>query len=263
MSSQRDWQAPDDDIITGQVVTGGEDDADPVSAPQETFLHKVASAPRGHQDAVDEDALDDSAAGTDDTNIEETVPDSGSYPGTYPAASPAADYAGGQDMGATRTDIPVVAEPSYQAWQDTDDAPSVGKHASPVADEPVADEPVADAPVANGPVANGTVANGTGPKAGRPDDPAFAVDADESLLGDTAVFRDQWRRVQADFVDDPRSSVTEAAGVVADAASRLEAALRDRQQSLRSSWDGNGQADTETMRQALLMYRRLLDKLIG
>jgi hypothetical protein len=64
-------------------------------------------------------------------------------------------------------------------------------------------------------------------------------------------------------VDDPHASVMSAAGVVADAAARLEAMLRERQRSLRSNWDGNGQADTETLRQLMLTYRRLLTKLIS
>ena len=91
-----------------------------------------------------------------------------------------------------------------------------------------------------------------------------APDGDEPLLGEAAGrIREEWRQVQASFVDDPRASVTAAAGVVADTAARLESLLRERQRSLRGSWDGNGQADTETLRQLMLTYRRLLTKLIS
>jgi hypothetical protein len=355
MSTQRDWHASDNDVITGQVITGRDDDAGQTSGPQETFLHKVASAPGRRQDSLDDDTLDDdgpatipadgypAGAGTGDSVLGDHALDDGTepavtrqdatadaagagpagYPGTdfypdtgYPgtadpgtgsysgsAAFPDAGYAAdadpdgaaldedaaGQDLGTTRTDIPVVTEASYPAGPDGDDAStSTGRHASTVpdgtvsngtvsngavpnstvsngtiSDGTISDGTISDGTVSDGTVPAGTVANGGMPQGGRPDDPAFAVDSDQSLLGDPTEFREQWRRVQADFVDDPRTSVTEAAGVVAGAASRLEAALRERQQTLRGSWDGNGQADTETMRQAFLMYRRLLDKLIA
>jgi hypothetical protein len=64
-------------------------------------------------------------------------------------------------------------------------------------------------------------------------------------------------------VDDPRASVGAAAQVVADAVGRLEAALRERQQAIRRQWDGNGASDTESLRQAMLVYRRLLDRIVS
>jgi hypothetical protein len=91
-----------------------------------------------------------------------------------------------------------------------------------------------------------------------------APESDEPLLGEAAALvREEWRQVQASFVDDPRASVTAAVGVVADAAARLESLLRERQRSLRGSGDGTGQADTEAMRQLMLTYRGLLTKLIS
>jgi len=69
----------------------------------------------------------------------------------------------------------------------------------------------------------------------------------------------QWKHAQAEFLDDPHAAITEAANVVAEAAGRLEAALRAR----RSTWDSDGKPDTETMRQGMLEYRRLFDMLVS
>ena len=83
------------------------------------------------------------------------------------------------------------------------------------------------------------------------------------LLDDAGELMAQWKRAVTGFVDDPPGAVTAAAGVLSDAAAQIEAALRDRQQRLRSSWDGTGSADTETLRQAMLNYRQLLDQLLA
>jgi hypothetical protein len=68
-------------------------------------------------------------------------------------------------------------------------------------------------------------------------------------------------RIQAQFVDDPRVAVTDAANILTDVASQLEAAVRERQQALRGRWDGNGKADTEALRVMMQQYRALLDRL--
>jgi len=84
-----------------------------------------------------------------------------------------------------------------------------------------------------------------------------------SLLPDTEDLRAQWRRIQYKFVDDPRVSVTEAADVIAQVATRLEAAIAERQRGLRGRWDTAAATDTETLRETLRMYRSFLDQLIG
>jgi hypothetical protein len=84
-----------------------------------------------------------------------------------------------------------------------------------------------------------------------------------NLITDSTDVRAQWHRIQYKFVDDPHASVTEAADVLAQVATRLEAAIAERQRGLRGRWDGTSTADTETLRETLRMYRTFLDQLIG
>ncbi|MFF3753748.1 hypothetical protein ACFYYH_25315 [Streptomyces sp. NPDC002018] len=73
------------------------------------------------------------------------------------------------------------------------------------------------------------------------------------------------------FVDGPRRSVEEAAGVLDEAAERLTSALAERPRSLRAGWDGNGPgegkhatdgSDTEKLRLALQSYREVTERLL-
>ena len=91
-----------------------------------------------------------------------------------------------------------------------------------------------------------------------------------SLLPDAAEFKAQWQQVQYRFVDDPQSSVTEAADVVAQVTAKLEAAIAERQRAiaerqraLRSRWSEGKSTDTESLRETLLMYRAFLEQLTG
>jgi hypothetical protein len=60
---------------------------------------------------------------------------------------------------------------------------------------------------------------------------------EQSLMGDAAGLRARWQRVQASFVDDPRSAVGDAANLVDQTAQALVVALRQRQRQLRGMWD--------------------------
>lgn len=70
------------------------------------------------------------------------------------------------------------------------------------------------------------------------------------------------------FVDGPRRSVEEAAGVLEEAAKRLTKALADQPRTLRDSWDAGGGkndasgADTEDLRLALRSYREVTERLL-
>ncbi len=97
------------------------------------------------------------------------------------------------------------------------------------------------------------------PREGRPGD--LPVPEDVSLIGDGAAIREQWMRVQASFVDDPRAAVSAAAGVITDAAARVETAVRERQRALRDRWDSEGRPDTEELRVTMQQYRQLLERL--
>jgi len=71
--------------------------------------------------------------------------------------------------------------------------------------------------------------------------------------------------------------VTEAADVIAQVTAKMEAAIQERQRaieerqraiaeqqrSLRGRWGDDSNADTETLRETLRMYKTFLDQLIG
>ena len=70
----------------------------------------------------------------------------------------------------------------------------------------------------------------------------------------------RWQGIQAMFVDDPRSSVELAAGLVGDSAETLVVSVREQQYSLLSAWQGDD-AGTEEMRTTLQQYRTLWNRL--
>jgi hypothetical protein len=104
------------------------------------------------------------------------------------------------------------------------------------------------------------------------------------LVPDAADFTAQWQEVQFKFVDDPQASVTEAAAIVEQVTTKMEEAIQERQRaiaerqriiaerqhaiqeqqnSLRGRWGEGAEADTETLRATLRMYKAFLDQLIG
>jgi hypothetical protein len=220
-----------DNVIAGQVVQADDDTAAEENAPPapETYFHKVAG-PQRSDTYLPGYAADETPVASDPTA---TDPD-------LPAVDPTA---AGPDLPAAASD---VNDADY-----LDDANELDDVADPddanELDDPA---PVADAlPTGSALPAGGSVTVTSG--------------APEGLLGDTTTLMEQWRQAAVEFVDDPRASVGHAADVAAEAVSRLEAALRDR----RSAWDGNGngngQTDTEALRQAILGYRRFLDRLLS
>jgi hypothetical protein len=98
-----------------------------------------------------------------------------------------------------------------------------------------------------------------------------------NLIPDGETYTAQWQEIQFKFVDDPHGSVTEAADIVAQVTAKLEAAIQERvqaiearqhaiaeqQRSLRGRWGEDANADTESMRETLRMYKTFLDQLIG
>jgi hypothetical protein len=288
-------------VVPGQVVSA-DDDSDEPARPQETFLHKVASGPAGpvgtytastDPASTDTASTDTASAGTagrhartngtgwdadpdtdDDTEVIAAA-DAGDSPRSGPADATDAslddtdlDDTSVDDTSLDDTDLDDLDTAATRtADPDTD---PVNPDAVAVADVTEADTDTDTDTVPDTNTDTDTVAADTQtdlPAVPVPASPAPAgatPDSDEPLLGEAAgLIREEWRQVQGSFVDDPRASVTAAAGVVADAAARLESLLRERQRSLRGSLDGNGQADTETLRQLMLTYRRLLNKLIS
>lgn len=103
------------------------------------------------------------------------------------------------------------------------------------------------------PDAAAPAASGSPTVAGRAMDSGTPADARRSV---DATGGQRWNQIQATFVDDPRDSVTQAAGMVDEAIEAFIAATRKRQASLASSWQGP-EAGTEELRTALQDYRAL------
>jgi hypothetical protein len=78
-----------------------------------------------------------------------------------------------------------------------------------------------------------------------PESPAASGTASEST---------RWHEIQVMFVDDPRSAVETAAGLVDDSSQVLVAFVKEQQDSLRAAWRGED-AGTEEFRVALQRYR--------
>ena len=98
--------------------------------------------------------------------------------------------------------------------------------------------------------------------------------------GDRQLHIASWHKVQAQFVDDPQSSVTQADQLLGDVMSARGYSVSDfEQRSADISVDHplvvenyraaheiavrNGQASTEDLRQAMIHYRTLFDELVG
>ena len=78
-----------------------------------------------------------------------------------------------------------------------------------------------------------------------PGSPAASAAASEST---------RWHEIQVMFVDDPRSAVELAAGLVDDSGQAVVAFVKEQQDSLPAAWRGED-AGTEELRVALQRYR--------
>jgi hypothetical protein len=270
-------------IVSGEVI------------PPQTYLHKVAAAK--HEDPGD-DGTEQNTAAEDRDDTESAGDVHGTYDADdadddeYPAAMPMASANADTDPAAAHTAAANTArsdtarsdtagtdaaepDPAWTGTDATDTTRAVGPRAGILetdaarttaapedtgatgTDPGGADTAVMDA-TRPGAVATQTSV-GAKPREGHPGDVPMPEDA--SLIGDDAVIREQWMRVQASFVDNPRAAVTAAAGVITDAAAQVETAVRQRQQALRTRWDGGGHADTEALRVTMQQYRQLLERL--
>jgi len=106
---------------------------------------------------------------------------------------------------------------------------------------------------------------------------------DGPLLSDADGLHARWQQAQAQFVEDPREALGEAADLVEQTAQALVGTLRQRQRQLRLLWDhapgdtaadepaarggepvagpANGTPDTEQLRLVMQRYRALFSEL--
>ena len=236
------------------------------TAQDQADVMAASDRPATHADA-DLLARQDAANVQDPTVTQPDVYDTDTAPvatATAATATDAATTGGGataaypQDGAATIPDVPVTQTPAGP--DETEAAGDPGRHAAAPAQELHPGEAAELHP---------------GEAAGSLDD--LGDLAYGKLIPDAADFTAQWQQIQFKFVDDPQASVTEAAEIVEQVTAKMEAAIQERQRaiakrqqaiaeqqrSLRSRWGADAQADTETLRATLRMYKAFLDQLVG
>ena len=86
---------------------------------------------------------------------------------------------------------------------------------------------------------------------------------DPLVADDDAVdFRTRWDVIQQGFVDDPRTSVSEADKLVDDLLKRLSMSFEQQHQGLEKQWS-DGEPSTEDLRAALQKYRAFFQRLLA
>jgi hypothetical protein len=87
----------------------------------------------------------------------------------------------------------------------------------------------------------------------------------EPLLGneDTESFQARWREIQVRFVDEPRDSVKDADGLVAELMQRLAGSFSEERNRLEGEWERGGEVSTEDLRVALKHYRSFFNRLLS
>jgi hypothetical protein len=98
----------------------------------------------------------------------------------------------------------------------------------------------------------------------RASEPVAASEPSEPLLAGEELerFRSRWEDIQASFVDEPRRSVEQADGLVAEVMQRLAGSFSDERSRLESQWDRGEQVSTEDLRVALTRYRSFFNRLL-
>jgi hypothetical protein len=76
-------------------------------------------------------------------------------------------------------------------------------------------------------------------------------------------YRDRWRTIQTQFVDDPRRSVEEADQLVARLMQDLAKTFADERAGLERQWGSGQDVSTEDLRLALQRYRSFFDRLLS
>jgi hypothetical protein len=80
---------------------------------------------------------------------------------------------------------------------------------------------------------------------------------------DAKVFRSRWNEIQVRFVDDPKSSVQKAEGLVTETMEWLAQTLSEERTKLESQWERGDDVSTEDLRLALQRYRSFFNRLLS
>ena len=73
---------------------------------------------------------------------------------------------------------------------------------------------------------------------------------------------ERWSRVQAEFVDDPRKSVSEAHELVGDLVQRIVDSFTQERNELERQWSKGDDVSTEDLRVCLQRYRAFFSRLL-
>ena len=76
-------------------------------------------------------------------------------------------------------------------------------------------------------------------------------------------FKSRWSEIQASFVDEPRTAVKDADGLVAQAMKRLAETFAEERSGLEAQWARGDDVSTEDLRQALRRYRAFFERLLA
>lgn len=80
---------------------------------------------------------------------------------------------------------------------------------------------------------------------------------------DARAFRSRWNEIQVRFVDDPKSSVQQADGLVNETMEWLAHTLSEERTKLESQWERGDDVSTEDLRLALQRYRSFFNRLLS
>lgn len=112
---------------------------------------------------------------------------------------------------------------------------------------------------ASRPVSMGTVPNGaSATKPATSGDPTPLLTADKA-----AAFRGRWDTIQASFVDEPRQSVEQADGLVAEAIKQLAEVFAQERSTLEEQWSRGDEVTTDALRLGLQHYRSFFQRLLA
>lgn len=80
--------------------------------------------------------------------------------------------------------------------------------------------------------------------------------------GQAERLRARWNEIQAKFVDEPRSSVSEADALVSDVIQQILQKFNNEVHTLESQWNKGDEISTEDLRQVLQHYRSFFNHLV-
>ena len=80
--------------------------------------------------------------------------------------------------------------------------------------------------------------------------------------GQAERLRARWNEIQAKFVDEPRSSVSEADALLSEVIQQIVQKFGDEIRSLESQWNHGEDISTEDLRQVLQHYRSFFNHLV-